>query len=90
VSEPEFLDLDEVLALHEYQIAEFGGSRGIRDRALLESAVAMPRSTFVGEAMRTAAHRGRGLPSCAPRGRCGTSSHQRLQGTSFLRPGWSG
>jgi death on curing protein len=48
VSDPEFLDLDEVLALHEYQIAGFGGSPGIRDRGLLESAVAMPRSTFGG------------------------------------------
>ncbi len=48
MSEPEFLELDEVLALHERQIAEFGGSPGVRDRVLLESAVAMPRTTFGG------------------------------------------
>lgn len=44
-----FLELDEVLALHAEQIRRFGGSPGLRDLALLESAVAMPRATFDGE-----------------------------------------
>jgi death-on-curing protein len=48
VNEPAFLELDEVLALHERQLAEFGGSPGLRDRGLLESAVAMPRAAFGG------------------------------------------
>ncbi|MFL5293347.1 MAG: type II toxin-antitoxin system death-on-curing family toxin [Myxococcales bacterium] len=48
MSDPEFLDVDDVLALHERQIAEFGGSPGIRDLGLLESAVAMPQATFGG------------------------------------------
>jgi death-on-curing protein len=48
VNEPEFLEVDEVLALHERQVAEFGGSRGIRDRGLLESAVAVPQATLGG------------------------------------------
>lgn len=44
-----FLSLDEVLAIHEWQIRKFGGSHGLRDRTLLESAVFTPRSTFDGE-----------------------------------------
>jgi death on curing protein len=43
---PEFLTLEEVLAIHADQIARYGGSGGIRDIALLESAIAMPRMTF--------------------------------------------
>jgi death-on-curing protein len=48
VSDPEFLDVDDVLELHERQIAEFGGRPGIRDRGLLESAVATAQVTFGG------------------------------------------
>lgn len=44
-----FLTLDEVLALHAEQIRRFGGLPGLRDSALLESALAMPRATFDGE-----------------------------------------
>lgn len=47
--EPDFLTLDEVLAIHAHQIRQYGGSPGLRDRALLESALAMPRATFGGE-----------------------------------------
>jgi death on curing protein len=48
VSEPVFLDIDDVLLIHEEQLPRYGGSRGIRDRGLLESAVAMPRATAGG------------------------------------------
>lgn len=41
-----FLTLDEVLAIHADQIERYGGSLGIRDRGLLESALAMPEATF--------------------------------------------
>lgn len=44
-----FLALEEVLALHAEQIRRFGGAPGLRDEALLESALAMPRATFDGE-----------------------------------------
>ena len=44
-----YLTLDEVLAIHAHQIERYGGSFGIRDRSLLESALAMPRATFGGE-----------------------------------------
>jgi death on curing protein len=45
----EFLTLDEVLAIHAHQIQRYGGRLGLRDRALLESALALPRATFGGE-----------------------------------------
>jgi death on curing protein len=48
-AEPEFLLLEDVLLLHEEQLARFGGASGVRDMGLLESAVAMPQSTFDGE-----------------------------------------
>lgn len=41
-----FLTLDEVLAIHADQIERYGGSFGIRDRGLLESALAMPEATY--------------------------------------------
>jgi len=44
--EPIFLNLEEILQIHADQIGRYGGSRGIRDLALLESAVAMPQAGF--------------------------------------------
>ena len=43
-----FLELDEVIALHADQVERYGGARGIRDLALLESAVASPAASFGG------------------------------------------
>ena len=48
MSDPEFLDLDDVLAIHREQLARFGGGAGIRDAGLLDSALATPRATFGG------------------------------------------
>lgn len=45
------LTVDIVLEIHEAAIAGFGGSPGLRDRALLESAVAAPQATFAGESV---------------------------------------
>lgn len=42
----EFLSVEVVLALHQRQLDRFGGSPGIRDLALLESAVAQPQSSI--------------------------------------------
>lgn len=42
----EFLTLDEVLALHERLLAEFGSRTGVRDLGLLESALYRPRSGY--------------------------------------------
>jgi death-on-curing protein len=44
-----FLTLDEVLAIHAEQIERYGGSLGIRDHGLLESALAMPEATYADE-----------------------------------------
>ncbi|MCX6375885.1 MAG: type II toxin-antitoxin system death-on-curing family toxin [Armatimonadetes bacterium] len=43
-----FLTTDEVLEIHDDQIRRYGGTVGIRDIGLLQSAVAMP-STGVGD-----------------------------------------
>ena len=48
MKEPEFLDVDDVLTLHEALLQEHGGQAGIRDRGVLESAIAMPAATFDG------------------------------------------
>ncbi len=47
--EPVFLSLDEVLEIHRDQIARHGGSEGVRDIGLLNSALAMPMATFGGQ-----------------------------------------
>lgn len=39
-----WLRLDAVLAMHSRQIAEHGGEAGVRDRGLLESALARPQN----------------------------------------------
>lgn len=44
--EPEWLDIDIVLDFHAEQLALFGGADGIRDRGLLESALARPLNKF--------------------------------------------
>ncbi|MEE9568109.1 MAG: type II toxin-antitoxin system death-on-curing family toxin [Candidatus Binatia bacterium] len=41
---PTFLTLDEVIVIHREIIEQYGGSLGIRDLDLLESAVAMPQA----------------------------------------------
>jgi death-on-curing protein len=46
---PEFLTLDEVLEIHRDQIARYGGTMGVRDMGLLQSALAQPQATFGGQ-----------------------------------------
>ena len=48
-AEPDFLSVEDVIQIHDEQIAAYGGAAGVRDQGLLESAVAMPRASF-GEA----------------------------------------
>lgn len=45
-AEPDFLSVEDVIRIHDEQIAAYGGAAGVRDRGLLESAVAMPRASF--------------------------------------------
>ena len=49
MAEPVFLSLNDVLQIHQSQIEHFGGTMGIRDIGLLESAVAMPAASFSGQ-----------------------------------------
>ncbi|HVZ65391.1 MAG TPA: type II toxin-antitoxin system death-on-curing family toxin [Lacunisphaera sp.] len=46
-----FLPVDLVKEIHGAAIAQTGGSDGLRDEALLESAVAAPQATFGGESV---------------------------------------
>lgn len=46
-----FLSAGEVLALHSVVIEESGGSHGVRDMPLLESALGAPQQTFGGESL---------------------------------------
>ncbi|MDR1915450.1 MAG: type II toxin-antitoxin system death-on-curing family toxin [Synergistaceae bacterium] len=45
---PEFFDVSDVLDFHFEQIELYGGSHGVRDMGMLESALAMPMSGFDG------------------------------------------
>jgi death-on-curing protein len=47
--EPTFLTLAEVVAIHRDQIARYGGAEGVRDWAVLQSAVAMPAAGVGGQ-----------------------------------------
>jgi death-on-curing protein len=47
------LDAEAVLAIHAEVIAAHGGGPGIRDRALLESAVAAPQASHAGQPLIT-------------------------------------
>ena len=44
-----YLSVEAVLEIHRRIIEVFGGDLGVRDRGLLESAAAMPQSTFGGK-----------------------------------------
>lgn len=46
-----YLSVDAVLAIHAEVLAAHGGGQGLRDLALLESAVAAPQATWGGDAM---------------------------------------
>ena len=42
----QFLTIDDILETHSMQIEKYGGSQGIRDLGLLESAIAQPEASF--------------------------------------------
>lgn len=44
MNNPNWISMDAVLAIHRRQIAEHGGDEGIRDRGLLDSALARPKN----------------------------------------------
>lgn len=43
-----YFAIDDVLHLHRLSIEQFGGASGVRDRGLLEAAIAMPQASFGG------------------------------------------
>jgi death-on-curing protein len=49
VKEPRWMMRAAVLAIHREQLAEHGGSDGIRDESLLDSALAKPQNVFAYE-----------------------------------------
>jgi len=49
MKEPNWLGLKLILALQNESIAKYGGSPGLRDQGLLESALARPKNLFLYE-----------------------------------------
>lgn len=50
-----FLSLDEAIAVHERLIEKFGGTPGIRDKGLLESALFRPQTGYYADLAQMAA-----------------------------------
>ena len=46
MSEPVWLTVELIIDIHDEQLREFGGPSGLRDRGLLESALARPLNKF--------------------------------------------
>jgi death-on-curing protein len=46
---PKFINKEDVLTIHKKQINLYGGSEGIRDEGLLDSAIYQPQTSFGGE-----------------------------------------
>lgn len=46
MSEPVWLSIDLIIAIHDEQLEQFGGPSGLRDRGLLESALARPLNQY--------------------------------------------
>ena len=51
----QFLSLDEAIAIHERLIEKFGGSPGLRDKGLLESALFRPQTGYYEDLVQMAA-----------------------------------
>jgi death on curing protein len=49
VREPRWISREAVLAIHEQSLALYGGSAGIRDEGLLDSALGRPQNLFAYE-----------------------------------------
>lgn len=44
-----YITLDTVLAIHDDMVDKYGGSHGIRDLGVIQSAIARPQSSFGGD-----------------------------------------
>lgn len=50
-----YLDLEDVLALHQVQLERFGGAPGVRDAGLIDAALNRPQSGYYGDLIEEAA-----------------------------------
>ena len=55
MSEIYYLDLEDVIQIHTRQVAEFGGTSGLRDPGLIEAALSRPRSGYYKDLIEQAA-----------------------------------
>ncbi len=46
MNEPNFLEFEQILILHERSLLAYGGSSGIRDEGLIRSAVFQPQNDY--------------------------------------------
>ncbi|MEH2375065.1 type II toxin-antitoxin system death-on-curing family toxin [Nostoc sp.] len=53
---PRFISISQVLDIHQDEINSFGGTSGVRDEGLLDSALAQPQATFGGELLHPTIH----------------------------------
>ena len=53
---PEFLEIWDVIDIHQVLIQQFGGTSGVRDKGLLDSALSQPKATFFGELLHPTIH----------------------------------
>ena len=82
-----FLTLEECLVLHAEQIRRFGGSAGLRDPGLLESALARPRSGYYQTIFEQAA----ALMQSLAMNHCFVDGNKRMaMGCAFIFLDWSG
>jgi death-on-curing protein len=54
-----YLDMEDVLSLHNRQLEQFGGAPGIRDAGLIEAALARPQSGYYNDRSRRRPHCGK-------------------------------
>ena len=53
---PKFLEIADVLDIHQILIEQLGGMSGVRDKGLLESALSQPKASFFGELLHPTIH----------------------------------
>ena len=53
---PRFISISQVLDIHQDEINSFGGTSGVRDEGLLDSALAQAQATFGGELLHPTIH----------------------------------
>jgi death on curing protein len=79
--------MEECLRLHEEQIGRFGGSAGLRDPGLLESALARPRSGYYQTLFEQAA----ALLQSLVMNHCFVDGNKRMaMGCAFIFLDWNG